>query len=379
MTGCVPQRWYVDPLGIAGVGHPDRIAAGVADDRSPIAGWPGARRQGEGDVEHLLGVVDPDDSVAMEQGVIGGVITRQVSSVGESSAGGGARATDLGDNDRLPQRLGPSSQPLQPSRILEAFDVQQDHTRIGIVEQELDEVLYLEIDLVAGRDDVAESDPPAETAVEQREAEAAALGDDCHAPLGPAHQLEIVDVGFGSRPAEMGEHARKLHAAAPAGHDLLAHVEEAEAVGPDQSYAGLGNGVGELRLPFLTGRAPIIGEPGAVDDARRDSEPTALGDHRGHVVGGDNDKGQIGHGRQLTDGPVDRSAVDVATGRVHEEEVAAEPVVVERPQQPATRTGLPRHADERDRLRREQPAEVRLRRAHPEINAAAEIRAQRAG
>jgi hypothetical protein len=97
------------------------------------------------------------------------------------------------------------------------------------------------------------------------------------------------------------DHPRKLHAAAPAGDDLVSNVQEPEAVGADDPDAGVLDRLGELRLPAGTSRPAIVRKPGAVDDGGRDSGLAALGDHRGYVVGRYDHQGQIGWGGQLGD------------------------------------------------------------------------------
>src|SRR5207248_9080118 len=133
----------------------------------------------------------------------------------------------------------------------------------------------------------AEAEALLEPAVEQGEAQAAALGDDADRPgAGLLETALVVDRG-----TEAGRHAGR-------------HVEEALAVRPADPRRPAAGDLPELLLKRPAVRA-ALGEAGADDHRVADPGRTALFDQRRDAPGRGQDHRQVDRLRPLADGRVD--------------------------------------------------------------------------
>ena len=120
------------------------------------------------DFEQLVPVVHARYAVLLERGVIDRVLARQRRRVRPRRSTAKLRAANL---DRY-YRLAPLRRELgdldELARVLEALDEHGDYGCVVVIEQVASKVRSLQVRLVAGRDDVGESDAPSHGARQER-------------------------------------------------------------------------------------------------------------------------------------------------------------------------------------------------------------------
>jgi hypothetical protein len=180
----------------------------------------------------------------------------------------GIGLADLRYHDCLAERRGSTGEPAQPPGVLQLLDEQQKNRCLGVVEQVVDTIKHVDVDLIACRDDVPASRPPAMEIVEERETESAALRYHGHR----SHSL---------RPALAFEER------AETGTDRAPQVHEADGVGP-----GDGNASGRGCLLQLSGQrrgTGVLGEAVGENDRSPGAGGCALAEDSGYggSAGGD--------------------------------------------------------------------------------------------
>lgn len=156
-----------------------------------------------------------------------------------------------------------------------ALDEQQDHAGGRVVEQVRGDVGEVEVDFVAGGDDVAEAEAASEAVIEQREPEAAALRDHRDVPVPHPVQAAFV-VGHRTEPDR----------------DLIGDVDVAFGIRPE--YPHLREPVAD-RAQFILARraAGLLGEPRTDDHCEPDTRAPALLHKSGHASGVDHDERDV--------------------------------------------------------------------------------------
>ncbi len=277
----------------AGVRHP----AAAAARRGADADAP-ARRQALAEaqeacrnVDHLADVAALDQAVALEHRPVGGGRAGERGGV----RGGGARArirlADLVDDDGLAglQRLlGHAPEGLR------ALDVLQQHQQgvgLALLEDPVGEIERLQARLVAGGDDVAHRELLGAGVVEEGKADAAALADDGELPARGAHGQQRPVGGFRGRAEGRAQGGGR--------------IGEALRVGPHHRHVvALGDGADLALHAGACFVARGFRETRAQHDRRAHARFAAALEFLRHMLGGDDDDGEIGRLRQVGDGSV---------------------------------------------------------------------------
>ena len=97
------EHRHIKPGGAAGVGHPDARAARRRANADAVSGRHAVATGKEADreVDHLVKVAPFDQSIALEDGAIGGLRTCERGGVRRDRAAAGLRLADLSDDQRL--------------------------------------------------------------------------------------------------------------------------------------------------------------------------------------------------------------------------------------------------------------------------------------
>ena len=251
-----------------GVHRHDAQAAGVGDDGHPVAPGQGLIGEGQGVVEEFFQGFHPEDAALGEEGVVGLIGAGQGAGVagGGPGPGGGAAGFD-GQNGLGPGALGGDllGQLEEAPGLCQVFQIEKDDVRLGIVLQISEEIVFVEVGLVAHGDELGEADLFALGVFQGRHADRAALGDQGDV-AGPGHQP--------------GEGAVQ--------GDLGSGIDDAQAVGPQEADAPLSGDLQDLLLQVHAGSAQFL-EPRGDDDGRLDALVAALGHDLGDRVPGDDD------------------------------------------------------------------------------------------
>ena len=234
------------------------------------------------------------------------------------------------------------------SAALDVLEQQQQRVGLALVEDEVGEVERLQARLVAGGDDVAERQLLGAPVVEEGKAHAAALGD-----TRPA-------VGAGALPAPAASSLASM-AGLKVGQRLLADVGEALRVGAHHRHVvALGDGADLV----LHARAALVprrfGKAAAQHHGRAHAGLAAALQFLRHVLGRDDDDGEIGGLRQVGDAGVGLQAQHLGAAAADGIELSGEGVAPHHVEDaPAQALRIGRGADQRHRARPEQGAEIR--------------------
>ena len=167
------------------------------------------------------------------------------------------RASCLQGDDRFAQLQCPVGQAGKLFAVLDAFQVADDHSCVGILQQVLHEVQRVEVHLVAGAGDTTETDARFLRQIEDSVTQGAAL---CDVTDRADSQGSYLD-----RSAETSDH-------------VFLHVDRALAVGTHDPHAGRSGQFGDLfleSLPLVAG----FGESGTEDRDKLDAFFRALFQH----------------------------------------------------------------------------------------------------
>ncbi len=184
LLGLLGQRRKLQVRGREHVGHVRARAAGDrvdADSRLTLLLGPRGHRVGLGaregcrDLEQLVEAVDAGHAELAEHRVGDRVGPGEVARVALGHRAAGLGAADLHHHDRLLQLRGVIRGEHQRAAVLEAFDVAGDDADLVLVGEVAGEVGELEVDLVAGRRPVRETDAEL-LALEDRATLVAGLG-----------------------------------------------------------------------------------------------------------------------------------------------------------------------------------------------------------
>ena len=230
-------------------------------------------------------------------------------------------------------------------RRADAFEEGEDDRGLVVLHEPGGDVHRVEPRFVPRGHHVAEVERLGPSAVEEGEADAAALRDHrdpaSAAPLGPE---PVLDVHHGR-----AERRRERHPV----------VQEALGVGAEDRHVELPRDVGDLALARRPGLAPLLAEPGADDDRGPHPLPPARPKRGGDVLGRNGDDGEVHRPRQRVHRGMARDAGDLVVAPAHRVERAVEPVQGHRLHDaPADDRAVRRRADEGDRTRPEQGIQV---------------------
>ena len=264
--------------------------------------------------------------------------------------GGGARTSlglaDLVDDERDAgfQRL--LGHPPERVGVLHVLQQHQDGAGLALVENKVGEVERLQAGLIARGHDVAEGQLLGAPVVEEGEADAAALRDHRHLPaLGTPWQ---------QRPL------RRLHGGTEGRAQRRRGVGEAFRVWPHHGHAVAPRDGPHL---ILQARAIAVGrlrEAGAQHDGRTHAGLAAALQLAGHVLGRNNQHGQVGRRRQLHHGRIGLQPHHLGVAAADGIERAGERVSLHHLQDtPAQTLHIRRYAHQGHCPRPQQLAEVR--------------------
>ena len=173
------EHGHREPVVLAHIGEPRAGASGRGEDahpsslRQPI----GEERERGGDVHHVFLIFAGQDAVAAKHRVVRARRPGQRRGVGSRGRGRGLRAADLGEDERLAEIRGARGDPQQ--LLGRAHTLQEcEHDRgLVVLHEPGGDVHRVEPRFVPGAHDVTEVERLGPTAVEEREADAAALRD----------------------------------------------------------------------------------------------------------------------------------------------------------------------------------------------------------
>ena len=257
-----------------GVGGHDAQAAGIGDDGHPVALGERLGGKSQGIVEQLLQGFHPEDAALGEQGVVGLVGAGQGPGVGRGGPGPGRGPPGLDGQDGLLVARLPGDLPGQlekPLRVRQIFQVKHDDIRQGVILQVSQEVVFIEVGLVAHGHELGQPDPLPLGVFQGRHPHRAALG----------HQGDVP--GGGHQPGKGAVEG-----------DLGVGVDDAQAVGAQQANAVLPGGRKDQLLLLHPGAAQFL-ETRGDDDGRLDSLFPALLHDPGDQGAGHDDDAQV-HG-----------------------------------------------------------------------------------
>ena len=197
----------------------------------PRSFLPVAERRG--DVEQVGEGLRPDDTDLLEERVVHPVGTGQRAGVRHRRLGARLGATDLERHDRLAVARRLQRRGAKLGRIAHRLDVERDDLGRVVVGEVVDEIRQLEVDLVARRDELRQSDPARRGTRQERAEDAAALRDDAD----PAHGKVIHLERTGRRQ-----------------HDAVGEVHQADRVRAEDAHRA--GGLDEL---LLAARAVLAG------------------------------------------------------------------------------------------------------------------------
>ena len=280
-----------------------------------------------GHVEQFGNRIHAQHTGAHEGGVEHFEAAGQRSGVGSGGLGGGFGATGLDDDDRFVQRdLAGGGQ--EVARVADRLHVNHDALGARVVADVVDQVAEIDVEHRADRDEGAEADLLANTPVEHRGAQRAALADECHV-AGAGHDAAERRVQAGDR------------------------VHHAEAVRADQAHVAAAGVDQNLTFELDARRAEFL-EPGGNHNAAFYPGGDAFGHEVRHQLGLGHDNREINLLRHRGDGRVGLDAEDARAFRIHREHHAAKRIADQVPQHGAADTAHGfRCADHRHRLRGE--------------------------
>ena len=255
------------------VRHQGAGAPGGRQDGDAIAAEHTSGRQRHGDVQQVAEGLRPDHANLLEQRVIHPVCARQRTRVRDRRLRTRFRAANFERHHRLAD-----TRRLECGRpkflwIAHAFDIQRNHLGGRIIRQIVDKISQLQIDLVAGGNQLGQTNAARCSTREQGAQDAAAL----------RHHADRADW-------EM----RHFQRAAGRQNDVVGQVHQADGVGAEDAHAACG-----FDQLSLTARARFAGlgvAAGQHDGGSRSAF--------GQVAHGDvsplsteQDDGDVGHGR----------------------------------------------------------------------------------
>ena len=255
----------------------------------------------------------------------------------------GLGLADLVDDQRhagLERLLGRAAERAGALHVLQQH---QDRAGLALIEDELGEVERLEARLVACRNDIAERQLLGPPVVEEREADAPALGDD--------RQLSALAALGQQRPPG------GLHRRAEGGTQRRRGVGEALRVGAHDRHAMCPRHRAHLLLQPLTIAAGRLRETRAQHHCGTDARLAASLQLCRYVLGRDDQDGQVGRFRQVGHGGVGLEPHNVGVASADGIEAACEGVRLHNQQDAPTQAlRVGRRTDQRDRSRPQQPA-----------------------
>ena len=179
----IVEHGYVEPGGGAGVRRPDAAAARGRHDAHAVARGQAVLAAGEeadGEVEHLVEVAALDQAVMVEDGAVGGLRAGERGRVRGDRANARLRLADLADDQRLAGLQGLFGGAPEFLRRLHVLDQKQEDVAAALVDEIIEHVGDIERRFVAGGDDMPEEDVARPRAIEEGEAQTAALRDHRH-------------------------------------------------------------------------------------------------------------------------------------------------------------------------------------------------------
>ena len=171
------EHRHIEPGGSAGVGHPDAGAAGCRADADAVSSRQAvaAGEKADREVEHFVEVAAFDQSVAVEDGAIGGRRTGQHGGMRGNGAAARLGLADLADDQRLASLERLLRGAFEFFRRLHRFDEQQEDIRAAFIEHVVEKVGDFEHGFIAGGGDVTELEIARPCAIEESKAKPAAL------------------------------------------------------------------------------------------------------------------------------------------------------------------------------------------------------------
>ncbi len=239
--------------GDQGVGGEHARSAGVGDDGQARSGGARLLRQHLGHIEQVGNGVDAQHAAAAEYRVEHVVRAGERTGMRGGGLGRGRGAPRLDHDDRLGQRdLACGGD--ERARIADGLHVDHDAVRVRVVAEIIDQVAPVDVEHRADRDAGAEADVLAETPVEHRGKQRAAL-------------------------ADKGDRAWARHRARKGRIQVRPGAHHAEAIRADEAQLAA-RSVGDLAFEFHAGRARLL-ESGRNDDRAFHSGRDAFADHAG--------------------------------------------------------------------------------------------------
>ena len=353
-AGCAVQRRHAEAVGLAHVGEPDAGAPRGRQNGDPLAGGEAIPEIGEacGDVDHLIDVVTGNDPVAREHGIVGPRRAGEGGGVGRRRRGARFRAPHLGDDERLAPIRGARCDLRKPRRGSKALHEHEDHVGSRILQQIIGDIEPLEACLVSHADDEAEPELLRAPAVEEREADAAALRDDGDA------------AGRGTRRREAALHVEDRRAERSG--QRHGGVEIALAVGAEHGEIVARDDLADGALAGRALAAALLGESRADDDGCANAPLAAGRESIRHVDGGDGHDGQIHGLGQRRHRRIRREPVDARVRAAHRIDGPVEAELAHRVHDATADAGfLRRRTHERDGSGPEKGAQIGHRRPAP--------------
>ena len=309
---------------LAGIGHHDPSGPGDGQDAKTGPLHLPQEQKGAYGVFELHAAVDPQDARTPERRIENTVLPHEGSRMRQGCPGPGPASARLEDKDRFGEgRPGGCLQ--KCAAPADAFKVQGDDFRFGIVRQVFQGIHHVEIGSVADVDRLA--------------------------PVPISHVLSghLDDAGLGDQ-GDGREVARRFQVD-EGRRKAFEVVHHPHRVGPEDSDSVLPAHGHDSGLHVPAGRIGI-GKPLADDDDSPNARLNALLHHRDDAVAPHGDDGQINRIRHIPDGGVGLQAADRGGIGIDRVDPAPEAVaqhglrVVVRPG-----SGLSRHADEGDGFR----------------------------
>ena len=265
-------RCRLDAVQSKAVRHRGGAAAGRGEDRDARRA-PELRRPAAGDegcdLDKRLEQIDAQDAAIAEERIERGVQAGERAGVRARKRFAERGAPELVGDDRLSRGVRLARCGSEPIGVAHRLEKQQDHARLGVLHQQLDQLADTEVGLVADRHQLREAEAVRRAARQHRAEHRAALRDEARRPRGRRIDLE-----------------HRVHAERHA----AGQIDDPHAVRAEEAHAERLGARHEPRLA-LRAFAPRVGEAVAVDRSHRDAAPAAVLDRLLDAL--DHDKGVV--------------------------------------------------------------------------------------